>query len=267
MVNNFLLGGKLGDFIHGLFVVKNLSVKYKTKMNLHMVDIGWERGIQATFNELTPILRQQDYINSFSMLTNYELDPVQIPAKNSPIKIFDETLLTEGYIEFGEYLRSPLLYNACWTEILNSTFDFPIPSEYRWVDWNKTDVRFTDKVIIHRRYNPIRLNPHFPYEEIMEQYAGQVVFVSTTDKDYDQFPYKNNVPYIKLQTLEEMFTAVNSCSLLVSNLTGIASIAHALDKLRIIELPHTIDANHCIGEEKYSQNARWYLNEQVHNLI
>lgn len=266
MGNNILLGGKLGDFLHGLFVAKSFSLKHNVKMNIHMVDIGWEHGINSTFNELTPILQEQDYINSFSILTDYELDPVQTPQINSPIKIFNEQLVKDGYIEFGKYLNSPLLYTTCWTEILSHTFNVPTLKDYYWIKWNHVDPRFVGKVIIHRRYNPIRQNPQFPYEQIMEQYDGQLVFVSTAENDYDQFPYKDRMEFVKLDTLTELFTVVNSCELIVSNLTGITTIAHALDKLRIIELPHTLDAQHCIGEEKYTSNVFWYLNEWTHNL-
>ena len=43
-------------------------------------------------------------------------------------------------------------------------------------------------------------------------------------------------------------------------------MAHAIDKLRIIELPNLIDSAHCIGEERYSKNIHWYLNNNHHNL-
>jgi hypothetical protein len=55
--------------------------------------------------------------------------------------------------------------------------------------------------------------------------------------------------------------------MIIANLSAPSAIAHALDKLRIIELPFTADSYHCIGEEKHSDNIFYYLNEQYNNLI
>lgn len=266
MVSNFLVGGKLGDFLHAMYVVKHVSSKNNTKAHVHMVDIGWERGIQTTFNELTPILLQQDYIQSFSILENYEMDPIQTPQQNSPIRVFDQQILNEGHVDMGDYLRSPWLYKACWSEIFSRTFNFDIPQQNQWMTYNKIDDSFKNKIVIHRRYNPIRLNHKFPYEQILNQYADNVIFVSTTETDYEQFPFKHKLPFVQVETLDELFTVVNSCEMIVSNLTGITVIAHALNKLRVIELPDTSDAIHCMGEEKYSDKIFWYLNEHFHNL-
>jgi hypothetical protein len=55
--------------------------------------------------------------------------------------------------------------------------------------------------------------------------------------------------------------------MLIANLSAPAAIGHALDKKRIIELPNQIDFMHCIGEERYSDNVYWFLNENTHNLV
>lgn len=258
--------GKLGDFLHAMLAVKCLSHHHNSKANVFLYDIGWEHGIETTFTELSPILLEQDYIQSVSILTEYELDPIQTPVQNTPIRVFNKKILTEGYIDLGSYIRSPWLFKTCWTELYSRTFGFDIPDDYKWITYNHIDERFVNKVIIHRRYNPVRLNHDFPYKQIMEEYKGNLVFAAVSENDYEKFPYKDGIPFIKLNTLHEMFTAVNSCEIVVSNLTGFAAVAHAMDKVRIIELPEIgHDAIHCMGEEKYSQNVFWYLNGQVHN--
>lgn len=267
MESNFLIGGKLGDFLHALYVVKNISFKNDTQAHIHMVDIGWERGIHATFNEIKSIVLQQDYVNKFSILENYEMDPEQTPEKNSPVRVFDKQILSEGYVDMGDYLRSPWLYNACWSEIFSRTFDFTIPRNNQWMTYDTFLPEFAGKVIIHRRYNPIRLNHEFPYERILERCGERAIFVSTTETDYINFPFRDRLPFVQLDTLSDLFAAVNTCELVVSNLTGITVIAHALNKLRIVELPNTADAIHCIGEEKYSNKIFWYLNNHTHNLL
>jgi ADP-heptose:LPS heptosyltransferase len=111
---------------------------------------------------------------------------------------------------------------------------------------NKIDERFIDKVVIHRRNTPARLNNNFPFDQIIEQYGDDIIFVSSNEDDYRAFPYQH-IPFVKISTLDEWFTTINSCGLMISNLTSPAVIAHALDIPRIIEIPNTPDAIHCMG--------------------
>jgi hypothetical protein len=259
------MGGKLGDFLHSMFAVKQMCRQFDVKSDVYMYDIGWEYGIENTFSELKPIFLAQDYIESFNILYECEIDSVQRPEQNKPIKINNIQLLQDGYTDLGDYIRSPWLYKTCWSEIYSKTFGFDIKNEYSWITWNKTDINFTDKVLIHRRYNPVRINDLFPYQKILEKYGDDVIFVSSNQVDYEKFPYKS-IPFVQLKTLDEWFTAINSCRLIVSNLTGPAVIAHALDKPRIIELPDIIDSIHSIGEEKYSKNVNWFIDKNRNTL-
>ena len=266
MASNFIMGGKLGDFLHAMFAVKQICNSKKIKANIYMYDIGWEFGIKNTHSELLPIMLQQDYVNSFSILEECEIAAVQTPENNTPIKVLNEKILSEGFIDLGGYIRSPWLYKACWSELYSKTFDFPISSEYSWISYKKTNPELEGKVLIHRRNNQIRVNHDFPYSQILEEYKDRIIFISGNEKDYEAFEYKSNIPFMKMVTLDDWFTSINSCSMIVSNLSSPAVMAHALDKLRIIELPNLIDSAHCVGEEKYSNNIHWYINEQYNNL-
>lgn len=259
------MGGKLGDFIQSLYAVKNICKQRNSKADVYMYDIGWEFGIKNTYAELYPILMQQDYINSLNILENYHLDPIQTPNQNSPIVIHDEKLVEQGYIDLGEYLRSPLLYKTCWSEVYSNMYNFPIEGEYGWIKYNNFDIKLKDRILIQRKA-ATRTNEIFPYDQIVEQYGDSLLFASSNEDDYNKFPFKSKVDYLKLTTLDEWFTSINSCQMIIANLSAPAAIAHALDKLRIIELPFTVDSNHCIGEEKHSNNIFYYLNEQYNNL-
>jgi hypothetical protein len=265
-ITNFVMGGKLGDFIQSLYAVKNICKQRNSKANVYMYDIGWEFGIKNTYTELYPILMQQEYINSFDILENYHLDPIQTPNQNSPIIIYDEKLVGQGYIDLGEYLRSPLLYKTCWSELYSDMYGFSIEGEYEWIKYNNFDNKLKDRILIQRKA-ATRTNEKFPYDQIVEQYGDSLLFISSNDNDYNEFPFKSKVDYLKLTTLDEWFTSINSCQMIIANLSAPSAIAHALDKLRIIELPFTADSYHCIGEEKHSDNIFYYLNEQYNNLI
>lgn len=265
MANNFIMAGKLGDFLHSMFAVKKLSEQRGEKATVYMCDFGWEFGVDTTHAELKPIMIEQDYIEAFEILRECEIDPIQKPEKNTPIRVKNEKIISEGYTDLGNYIRSPWLYKTCWSELYSKTFGFEIGEEYSWIKCNKKNPELANKVLIHRRYNPVRMNPIFPYDQIIDQYGDSALFVSSSEKDYEQFPYKQ-VPFLKVNTLDDWFTSINSCDMIISNLSGPAVMAHALDKLRIIELPNIIDAIHCIGEEKYSKNVFWFIDEKHNNL-
>jgi hypothetical protein len=145
-------------------------------------------------------------------------------------------------------------------------FGFKI-KEYKWLFFNKTDPKFKNKVIINRRNNPVRFNPNFPYNEIMESYKDDLIFISTSDDDYNAFPYKNKCEFYKINNIDEWFTVINSSALFVGNLSSPTSIASCLDKKRIVELPNTTDINHWIGEEKYSKNISWFFDQiKLYNM-
>jgi len=263
MANNFLMGGKLGDFLHAMFAVKHICQYTGTKANVYMYDIGWEFGIKNTYAELKPILEQQNYINSLNILWECEIDPIQNPNQNTPIRVKNKKILQEGYTDLGGYIRSPWLYRACWSDLYSRTFNFPINDEYKWLTYNKINPDLKGKMLIQRKANVMR-NPAFPYEEIIEQYGKEdIIFISSTENDYNEFPYKDKIKFYKVTTLDEWFTAINSAGCVVANLSAPAVMAHAMDKPRIIELPYTADAYHCMGEEKYSTNVCWFQNEKL----
>jgi len=266
-VINFLVGGKLGDFIQSLYAVKGICEYKVARANIYLYDIGWDFGIENTYAELYPIIMQQDYVKNFTILDklHYTLDPMQTPTQNSPIQIHSLELIEQGWIDLGEYIRSPYLYKASWTTLFSNTFNFPKPEEPWWIQYKSFDERFINKVVLHRKHS-VRVNETFPHKQIIDHYKDDVVFVSSNDVDYDTFPHKEGIPYVKLQTLDDWFACINSSALFISNLTGPAAIAHALDKPRIIELPETIDSFHCMGEEAYSDNIQWFLDYQTHTL-
>lgn len=261
------MGGKLGDFLHAMFAVKQLCLKNNCKANVYMYDIGWEFGINNTYKELQPILESQPYISSLNVLSDYEINPIQTPENNTPIVIKDSRFLEEGYVDLGRYVASPWLYKTCWSQIYSNTFDFTIQGDYQWIQYDKVDNSLKDKVLIHRRNNPIRINYQFPYEQILEEYGDRVLFISGNESDYQAFQYRDKLPFLKVSTLDDWFTSINSCAVLISNLSSPAVIGHSLDKLRIIELPNILDAAHCVGEERYSANVFWYIDDKFNNLM
>lgn len=249
MENNFIIGGKLGDFMHCLFAVKNICERDGTTANIYMYNMEWERDMNTTFTELQPILLNQPYIKSLNILPDNDINACP-----------------DNCINLINFRHSPWLYNACWSDLLMKTFSFKIESTYSWITYNHINEEFKDKVVLFRKNSSERMNKLFPYQEVIEKYGDDMVFVSFNEHDYHGFEYKNKIEFKKIYTLHELFTIINSVKMVVSNLSSPAAIAHSFDKLRIIELPHNPDANHCFGEEKYSKNIFWYSTPHLHNL-
>lgn len=262
---NFLMGGKLGDFILSLYAIKNICERDSCKANIYLVDIGWELGIETAYSDLLPILKNQDYICNFEILKDYYLNPIQNPSENSKIEIKNQKIKNEGYIELGDYLRSPLLYKACWSEIYSNLYNFSIKINDSWIVHNGQSEITKDKVLIHRKAAK-PTNSEFPYQQVVDEYKDNVLFISSNENDYNNFPEKDRVKFFKVSSIVDWFDAINSCYMLISNLSSPITMAHAMNKLRIVELPHNGDLYHWIGESKYSNKIKWFLTSEYHNL-
>lgn len=244
---NFLMRGKLGDFIQSLFALKNLCKQNNYKADLFMYDlpsgIGWERGIENTYAELYNIIISQEYVNSFSILEGK----------------------VDNVIDLGNFIKSPLLYRACWAEIFSNQFNFKIEKEYKWINYDNINPVLTDKILIHRR-SKYPINIHFPYEQLIKDNPGKIVFISTDEEDFIKFPWHKQIEFLKIETMNDWFTSINSCEIIISNISSPACIANALDAPRIIELPETIDAKHWMGEKNYSSNLFWLYDSYLNYL-
>jgi hypothetical protein len=245
---DFLMRGKLGDFIQSLYSIKVFCELHNVKANLYMYDLpsktGWEFGIDNTYKELYPIIINQSYINSFSIL--------------------EDDVDTTNFIDLGEFVNSPLLYRGTWTEIFSDLVKSPI-IKGPWIEFNNLDISLSDKIIIHRRAK-YELNMEFPYEEFIKQNKDSILFISTSESDYDNFPWKDGVEFHKINTMVDWFTHIGSCKAMISNISAPACIANALDVVRIIELPNMIDSHHWMGEQNYSNNIFWLLNNNINHL-
>jgi len=263
--NNFLMSGKVGDFVHGLYAVKQLCLKRNVKADIYMYGGGWELGIEKTCEDFKPVLLEQDYINSVNVLDGYTLDEPQTTSYSVPIVVHNQKRLNEGYTDIGSWIRSDQIYKKCFTELYSEHFNFSIPNEYAWLKVEKQQDELKNKILVHRRNNPVRINSTLNYNEIIRYFGKRnMIFISYDESDYHSFEFKDQMYFLKVNSIKEWFTYINSCEVVISNLSAPAAIAHALNKPRVIELPYTVDSYHCMGEENYSETVFWYLNEKTH---
>ena len=125
----FLLGAKLGDLIHSLIVPKYIYEKTGNKADLYISEQGdsFSTGLMNTYKELIPVMKKQDYINSFEIYNNEKVDYNLVEMRNSP-----------------------LLFKECWTDIYFSQFlpDEKRPDNYKWlsIEDARNNLKITDEV-------------------------------------------------------------------------------------------------------------------------
>lgn len=235
---SLLIGGAYGDFITLLSVAK-YYYDNGYSVNLYLDEFGFIHhgyNINEVFDELSPFIKKQTYINIFEIYNNQKID-----------------------VNLSDFRKSGHLYNNSWTDILNKTFNVNIkPGNWIFTDY---DPYFSDKILIHR--SPRYHNDNFPWDKIINTYKDKILFISRYEEDYDIFPFKESVKYYKVNNINELSVAINSCEMFIGNQSLPLHIACALDKKMLIELG--VDINHFILEKNY-QNMGYYFDENIKKI-
>lgn len=130
----FILGGRMGDLIHMMYVVKNTPGKHDLyitdRRDLH--SDGFIYDLDKTVAELRQVLMLQDYVNSVQPLSEF----------SNP----------DDYINLNLWRRKA--YSASWTNLLSEMFNVPVNGE-AWMKWPTYYVTF-DKKILHKSIYPAR---------------------------------------------------------------------------------------------------------------
>lgn len=231
-MSNFLLGGRMGDLIHMLYVVKNSPGKHDLfitdKRELH--SDGFIYPLEKTIEELKPLLLQQDYINS-------------VQAYEGPVT--ENTVIKEGeYINLNMWRR--YVYSASWTNLLSKTFNVPINDK----PWIKLPMHFKPaSKIIHCSKQPARKGNWHNIDLRKGWFIGN-------DEEYESFGHP--MKRIKTDTLVQLFYEIKNADPFIGNQSLPLAIAHSLDVPRIAVLNEGDKAAY-IGEEKIYSNFSYVL--------
>ena len=152
---NYLGGGKLGDFIHGLCVCKYVWEKTNEKANLFISNQGdsFERSLKETIDDLYPVLKEQEWFNSIKVYENERVD-----------------------INLINFRNSPLLYKTCWIDLYFQTFfeDELTPKNYSWIKIKEKDESLKDTVLINRSLRLACDSKNNIYGEIIKKHQNCV---------------------------------------------------------------------------------------------
>lgn len=234
---NYIAGGKTGDLLHTLMVVKYHYDKYGKKGNLYITQGGTNYGgdnfslpLEKVYEDLNYLIEYQDYINSFEIYQGQKID-----------------------INLNDWRNSPLLYKTNWIDLLCNTYNVE-PVLKNWLDYLKVD-DYKDYTIIHRSLQ--RHNPLFPWNEILEK--EKCLFITTNSLEADIFKSKYPIDTQVVNSISELALVINSGKKFVGNMSAPLALAHALGKHRLAELSSN-DQIHYLNDQKYLDNY-WYIKD------
>jgi hypothetical protein len=226
----FASGGMLGDFIHQLFVVKNLCELNNEKADLFISEnIGdsFTFNIEKTYQDLFDLVKMQPYINDFKI--GFEEDCIN---------------LSKWRTHCGGFKQS-------WSELLSLEYDFKIPDseKYKWIFFDEKNKELEDTILVHSSNK--RINPYFKYDDLLNQ---NISFLVSSNSDFYIDGYKK----YEVNNIYDMAVLINSCKYFIGNQSAPFSLANALDvkRLGVLDLENYIFYQ---NEINYSKNIKTFL--------
>ena len=228
----YLCGGKLGDFIHLLYVVKKMyqntgkkGILYLTNQGDHFSDIN------LTYNEMIPIIKEQDYIEEL----NLGCDEVVGHC-------FDLT----------DWRNSKQLYKTNWLDLLSKHYElYSYFKPIKWLNIN-SGLEFNDVIVVHHNKGHV--------SEFLKNILNKnkCVFISCDPNEYNNFESKNLVSFYHCKDLYDMMLVINGCKFFIGVQSSPLVMATGLEKPRLAQLCG-LDSNHYIGIENYDKKFFWFM--------
>lgn len=229
---NVLIGAKMGDFMHCMYAPYHLWKTRGIKSNIFISEVGdiFDNGFQKTFEELIPIVTQQEYVASFQAWNGQHIDYY------TPL-----------------FRNQKYLYKQCWKQMMCSMFfGDEKPLNGAWMTFNESE-RFQKTLVINRRnksaFTPMIKNS---YELEIAKFS-KAIFIGG-DAQFREFGSNSLCEHYSPQTLTDWFSVISKGSFFLGNQSGPAAIACALDVPRLVELLPSLDAIHYFDESLYSKN-------------
>lgn len=223
----YALGGKLGDFMHFLYVVYCNFIKTGKKGVVYLHNDGLSNPLR-TFNDLSDIIPSQKYIERFERYNDQRVDVLCTCLGLYP-------LLNSHWLDlivkrFGE----GNIVKGAWLEIEPS---IAIKEEY------------SEITVVH---NAHYYSPIFPWKEILT--SRKCIFVTCDRGDYDEFFYKDLVELKICKDLKEISQIIAASKRFIAGQSSPLAFACAMNKLCVAELFSPV---WYAGIEEYNSNFSW----------
>jgi len=219
----YLSSGKLGDFIQNLSVI-NEKFYITGKKGILCVNNNnnnaFTNGLVETYNDTYNVIKSQKYIKDYKIYQNEKIDI---------------------YLDLWRGNEN-LLYKTNWMKIYENTYNV-YWGHHKWFDV-PNDKKWEDKILIN--VMNYRKPTNIDFNKLYNIFSNSLVFISFHKTEYHEFvkDTKLNIENYIPESFTDACIAVNSCKLLVANLSGLLTIGHACHKKRIIGLSGAGDDIH-----------------------
>lgn len=233
---NFLLGGRMGDLIHALYVVKNTPGSHDLfitdRRDLH--SDGFVLPLGETVEQLRPILMQQEWCNS---VNTFDGRPVVEPGAVW-------AAIGEPCLNLSLWRR--YAYSTHWAQLLSNTFGVPVVPG----PWIKVEPApgMSGRTVVH-------CSDKEPRRGNWPDISNEALFIGS-ESEYKAFG--KPIAHYEPTSLYDWFAIIAGCKNFIGNQSMPLAIAHALDVPRLGIL-NEVDKKHYIGEETIYNNFTWKL--------
>lgn len=219
---NFFCGGKLGDLIHTLWIIKQTWKETQKKGVLILSDKHggdvFAMGMETTFIDVRPFIIQQEYIEDVQLVS----EKVEYSPPNINLNI---------------WRNSRNLLRVDWITLFSQVFFTPdfVPDRRAWLkvdsvaEYKET---FQDTIVVHQSLQ--RHNKDFHWEKVLQQ--NKCVFVTCDVEEYNKFAFKHLVPCHLAKNLLELVRIISVCKGFCGNQSAPLALAIALGKTCYCEL-------------------------------
>lgn len=254
----YLVGGRLGDFMHVLYVVYMNYKIHQVEADIYLTEasehgaVPFQRPLHETKQELEVFLQHcAPYVKRVHLLTEHPMD----------------TTMYQRIVNLNDW-RSQ---NSCeWLLLLQDTYQVPICSD-AWCmpspTWNPPEGRY---IVLHRSLH--RHNASFPWEEVLtklETLQMPIYFLTCDVQEYLGFPYREKVLLKHCQHVMEMAYWIHYAHVMVGNQSSPLAMAMAFGKTSIVELNESCvnDAITYLNTTMAHGKVYYYLNVGIFRTI
>jgi len=229
-MKTYAIGAKLGDFIHGLLVPSYIYQTTGEKALVYICEEGcsFTTGIQNTYNELFPIMKDQDFVEGFEIHKGQKVD-----------------------YEVFRFRADPGLFRDSWPEIYFRMTGKPRVKDFSWMTCKNP---VANDVVINRTVRQMSESTLDMYKNLVKE---SDVFVCSDIEQYKAFPLKTRL--FHCITLYEMFQNIAGAGLFIGNQSAPLAMASALGVQRWAELRQSPDAPHYSQED--SSKLKFFIGD------
>lgn len=260
-MNAYIAGGRLGDFIHTLYVPYTIYHTQNIEGDIYITDseeygsVAFHLRIDRTFAEISAFIKVcAPYIKNVYLL---EHTPIEEENYRSVINLNDWRKLS-GTCE--------------WLLLLHDTYQIPIhgnpwcyPSS---INWEKP---YSDRyAVFHRSLR--RHNPLFPWDTISQQLVQsgmKLIFVTCELEEYMYFPLRHQVQLQLCSDITEMAKWIYHADIMVGNQSAPMALSLSLGKRSIVEV-HPDEPGDIIAYANTTMangEVYCYLNDKVYRRV